>query len=136
EPLSDSRLLRLAVAASRGAALSSRQEVYPRGMEALRALKLAQGALGGVKVLSAEQVRDRVTGRYPEAESLPDRPRLDELLTAAGVELTWDPDTLGGRGSYVSTGRDTSSVSTASTPPPRRPTAPGRDPREPKIGRA
>ena len=35
----------------RGAAVSSRQEIYPRGMEALRALKLAQGALGDVKVL-------------------------------------------------------------------------------------
>ena len=131
EPLSDSRLLRLATAASRGAALSSRQEVYPRGMEALRALKLAQGALGGVKVLSAEQVRDRVAGRYPEAEPLPDRPRLDELLTAAGLELAWSPDALGGRGGYVNSARDTTSISTASTPPPRLPTTPGRDPREP-----
>ena len=131
EPLSDSRLLRLATAASRGAAFSSRQEVYPRGMEALRALKLAQGALGGVKVLSAEQVRDRVAGRYPEAEPLPDRPRLDELLTAAGLELAWSPDALGGRGGYVNSARDTTSISTASTPPPRLPTTPGRDPREP-----
>ena len=109
EPLSDSRLLRLAAAASRGAALSSRQEVYPRGMEAMRALKLAQGALGNVKVLSDEQVRDRVAGRYPEAEPLPDRPRLDEMLTAAGVELDWSPDALGGRGGYVSSVRDTTS---------------------------
>jgi hypothetical protein len=130
EPLSDSRLLRLAAAASCGAAVSSRQEIYPRGMEALRALKLAQGALGGVRVLSAQQVRDRVAGRYPEAEPLPDRPRLDELLAAAGVELAWDADALDGRGGYVNLVRDTTSVSTASTPPPRRPTAPGRDPRE------
>jgi serine/threonine protein kinase len=131
EPLSDSRLPRLAVAASRGAALSSRHEVYPRGMEALRALKLAQGALGGVKVLSAEQVRDRVIGRYPEAEPLPDRPRLDELLTAAGLELAWNSEALGGRGGYVSSARDTTSISTGSTLPPRLPTSPGRDPREP-----
>jgi serine/threonine protein kinase len=131
EPLSDSRLLRLAAAASRGAALSSRQELYPRGMDALRALKLAQGALGGVKVLSAEQVRDRVAGRYPEAEPLPDRPRLDELLAAAGPELAWSPDALGGQGGYVSSARDPTSISTASTPPPRLPTTPGRDPREP-----
>jgi hypothetical protein len=131
EPLSDSRLLRLAAAASRGSALSSRQEVYPRGMEALRALKLAQGALGGVRVLSAEQVRDRVAGRYPEAVLLPDPPRLDELLTAAGVELAWDPGALGGRGGYVSSARDTTSISSASTPPPGQTTASGRDPREP-----
>jgi hypothetical protein len=99
-------------------------------MEALRALKLARGALGGVQVLSAEQVRNRVAGRYPEAEPLPDRPQLDELLTAAGVELDWDPAALDGRGSYVSSVRGTS-VSTGSLPPPRLPTAPGRDPREP-----
>jgi hypothetical protein len=130
EPLSDSRLLRLAAAASRGAALSSRQELYPRGMEALRALKLAQGALGGVKVLTAEQVRDRVAGRYPEANPLPDRPRLDELLTAAGLELTWDPDALGGRGGYVPPGT-TTSISKPSQTSPRLPTSTGRDPREP-----
>jgi serine/threonine protein kinase len=131
EPLSDSRLLRLAAAASRGAALSSRQEIYPRGMEALRALKLAQGALGGVKTLTDQQIRDRVAGRYPEAEPLPDRPRLDELLAAAGVDLEWDPVSLGGQGSYVSSAHHTTSVSEPSTPPPRLPTTPGRDPRAP-----
>src|SRR5439155_26073401 len=97
EPLADGRLLRLAAAASCGAAVSSRQEIYPRGMEALRALKLAQGALFGVRVLSAEQVRDRVAGRYPDAEPLPDPPRLDELLTAAGVELDWEPAAIDGQ---------------------------------------
>jgi serine/threonine protein kinase len=126
EPLSDSRLLRLAAAASRGAALSSRQEIYPRGMEALRALKLAQGALGNVKVLSVEQIRDRVAGRYPEAVLLPDRPQLDELLTAAGLGLDWNADALDGRGGYVAPIHTT--VSAASTPPPRQPTSPGRAP--------
>ena len=131
EPLADGRLLRLAAASSCGAAVSSRQEIYPRGMEALRALRLARGALGGVRVLSAEQVRDRVAGRYPEAEPLPERPRLDELLASAGLELAWDPDALDGRGGYVNLVRDSVSISSASTPPPRLPTAPGRDPREP-----
>jgi hypothetical protein len=133
EPLSDSRLLRLAAAASRGAALSSRQEIYPRGLEALRALKLAQGALGGrwtrQQPLLPEQVRDRVAGRYPEAEPMPDRPRLDELLTSAGCDLEWDAEALDGRGGYVH--RLHTTVSGASTPPPRQPTSPGRDPREP-----
>jgi serine/threonine protein kinase len=129
EPLSDIRLLRLAAATSHGAAVSSRQEIYPRGMEALRAMKLAQGALGNVKVLSVEQIRNRVAGRYPEASLLPDRPQLDELLTAAGLELDWNPDVLDGRGGYVA--RIHTTVSAASTPPPRRPTSPGRDPREP-----
>jgi serine/threonine protein kinase len=131
EPLSDSRLVRLAAAASRGAAVSSRQEIYPRCLEAVRALKLAQGALGGVKVLSVEQVRDRVAGRYPEAEPLPDRPRLDELLTAAGLELTWDPDALDGHGGYVNPAQDRSSIPTPSFTSRRLPTNVGRDPREP-----
>ena len=131
EPLADGRMLRLAAAASSGAALSSRQEVYPRGMEALRALRLARGALGGVRVLSAEQVRDRVAGRYPEGEPLPERPRLDEMLASAGLELAWDPDALDGRGGYVNRVRDSVSISSASSPPPRLPTGPGRDPREP-----
>src|SRR5262249_10397185 len=100
-------------------------------MDAVRALKLAQGALGNVKALTDEQVRDRVAGRYPESEPLPGRPRLDELLTAAGVELEWDPSALGGRGSYVSSVHATTSISEPSTPPPRLPTTPGRDPREP-----
>jgi serine/threonine protein kinase len=131
EPLADGRLLRLAAAASSWAALSSRQEIYPRGMEASRALRLAHGALGGVRVLSVEQVRDRVAGRYPDAEPLPDRPRLDELLTSAGLELAWDPEALEGRGGYVNLLRDSVSISSASSPPPRLPTGPGRDPREP-----
>ncbi|MFO0212766.1 MAG: BREX system serine/threonine kinase PglW, partial [Pseudanabaena sp.] len=48
--LSDGRLMRLAAVASREAALSSRQEFYPRGMDAGRALKLSQGALLGVPI--------------------------------------------------------------------------------------
>ncbi len=131
EPLADGRLLRLAAAASCGAAVSSRQEIYPRGMDALRVLRLARGALGGVQVLSAEQVRDRVAGRYPEAEPLPERPRLDELLASAGLELAWDPEALDGRGGYVNLVRDSVSISSASSPPPRLSTAPGRDPSEP-----
>jgi serine/threonine protein kinase len=130
EPLSDGRLLRLAAASSCGAAVSSRQEIYPRGMEALRALRLASGALGGVKVLSAEQVRDRVAGRYPDAEPLPERPRLDELLASAGIELEWDSEAAGGQGSYVPRGSKTS-ISSVSVSGERQPTSHGRDPREP-----
>ena len=43
--LTDARLVRLAAAASRHAAVSSRQELYPRGMDAARAVKLSQGPL-------------------------------------------------------------------------------------------
>ncbi|WP_089718070.1 hypothetical protein [Candidatus Entotheonella palauensis] len=101
-PLSDMRLLRLAVAVSRHAALSSRQELYPRGMDAARALKLSQGALLGVSPLNAAKIRERVSSRYPDAISLPDRPELDDLLRDAGFDFVWDTNAEQGRGSYVS----------------------------------
>ena len=98
EGLSDSRLLRLAAAASHHAAVSSRQELYPREMEAIRALKLSQGGLYGMRSLTVEQIRDRVSSRYPEASPLPNRPILDNLLNMAGLDFQWNGDT----GSYVS----------------------------------
>ncbi len=97
ETLSDTRLLRLAAAASTRAAISSRQELYPRNMDAGRVLKLSQGALLGVHNLTIEQIRDRVKSRYPEATSLPSRPLLDHLLQEANLDLTWD----NGSNSYV-----------------------------------
>ena len=90
EELPEARLLRLAAIASQNAALSSRQEFYPRGMDAVRALRLAQGALYGVKSLTVEQVHDRVSSRYPEAARLPNRPALDGLLQQAELEFVWD----------------------------------------------
>lgn len=89
EALPETRLVRLAAAASRGAALSSRQEFYPRGMSIARSLKLAQGALYGVKSLTVEQIRDRVLSRYPDAADLPSRPTLDEVLRQSGLNLRW-----------------------------------------------
>lgn len=96
------RLSSLAAAVSRGAALSSRLELYPRGMAANRALKLALGALAGARTLNPEQIRARVAGRYPESARLPDRPALDTLLQDAGSELVWRPDADNGRGAYES----------------------------------
>ena len=90
-PLTDDRLLRLAVAASAGAALSSRLEVYPRGMDAQRALKLGAGALLGPKRLPLEMVQQRIASRYPDAEPLPGRPQLDRMLEAEGLPLAWKP---------------------------------------------
>jgi serine/threonine protein kinase len=89
-PLSSNRLLKLAVVASQSAALSSRMEVYPKGLSANRAIKLAQGALLGARELTIAQVRDRVEGRYPEAEPLPGRPQLDKLLNEAGCRFEWN----------------------------------------------
>ena len=111
--LTDSRLVRLAAAASRLAALSSRQELYPSGMDPARAIKLSQGALHGVASLTVQEVRERVYSRYPEAAPLPGPPVLDRLLQEAGFEFQWNP-TLKGVGGYVSRFRDSLTVSSRS----------------------
>lgn len=79
EALPPDRLLRLAVAASTGAAASARMEIYPRGMSARRALRLSLHVLVSLE-LPEGVVRDRVGSRYPAALALPARPALDELM--------------------------------------------------------
>jgi serine/threonine protein kinase len=116
---SDSRLVRLAAAASQVAAVSSRLELYPRGMDAGRALKLSIGAVAGAKQLSEEQLRERVTSRYPEAAPLPSRPELDTFLATAGLDLTYDASSQ----TFVAPILDRPSVTSGSTYLPRFPTA-------------
>ena len=99
EPPRSGRLLALAAAASSHAALSSRRELYPRGMPARRALKLASGAITGRAELSDEELRERVRVRYPEAEALPPREALEQLLEQLHLPLRWDAQ----RGAFVST---------------------------------
>ncbi len=98
--LTPTRLLRLAASASRKAALSSRQEIYPRGMAPLQALRQSLGALIGAPQLRLREIQDRVRGRYPEATALPGRPELDRLLEEAGAPLSWDPSAAEGAGAY------------------------------------
>lgn len=100
QPLSAARLLRLATAASRRAALSSRQEIYPRGMPAVSALRQSLGALMGLRFIKEQELADRVRGRYPEAEPVPARPRLDTLLQEVDAPFVWKDSGLDGRG-YV-----------------------------------
>jgi hypothetical protein len=96
--ISDSRLVRLAAAASSRAALSSRQELYPRMLDATRALKLSQGALYGASPLTVQGIQERVQSRYPEAQPLPDGSALERMLVEAGIDLRWDPAAKGGGG--------------------------------------
>ena len=99
QPFGNERLLRLAAAMSKTAAVSSRQELYPRGMAAERALRLGLGALAGLGLsesdggFTVEQIRSRLESRYPEAERLPDRPELDALLHRVGFDVSWNPET-------------------------------------------
>lgn len=98
--IAPTRLLRLAASASRKAALSSRQEIYPRGMAPLQALRQSLGALVGAPELRLRDIQDRVRGRYPEAAALPGRPELDRLLEEAGAPLSWDASAAQGAGAY------------------------------------
>lgn len=98
--LTPTRLLRLAASASRKAAVSSRQEMYARGLAPIQALRQSLGALVGAHELQTKDIQDRVRGRYPEASPLPNRPVLDRLLEEAGAPLAWDGSGANGRGAY------------------------------------
>lgn len=115
------RLLRLAVAASSKAALSSRGEVYPKGMPAAQALRQSLGALLGPRRLSVEDIVARVVGRYPECERLPQRPTLDQLLASAGAQLSWHDGATAAESGYYPPAVNDASVG-SSTHLYRRPT--------------
>lgn len=93
QPMTDSRLVRLAVEASMRSALSSKGEVYPKGMPAERALNLASGALYGAKTLKEREIQERVFSRYPDSVPLPQRPQLDKLLADLNLSLEWSDET-------------------------------------------
>jgi serine/threonine protein kinase len=106
DELPDPRLIRLAAAASTSAVVSPRLELYPRGLDPERALRLGQNALlvpaaasGGRPgmALAPADIDRRIRARYPEMAPLPDRPALDDLLAAVSSPLRWD-DTAGGYG--------------------------------------
>jgi len=83
------RIAALAVASSASAALSARLEIYPKGLSAERALRLAQNNLFGSSHLTVEAIQQRIASRYPESEPLPGRPALDQLLAAINLPLRW-----------------------------------------------
>jgi serine/threonine protein kinase len=88
-PFTDDRLVQLAASASRSAAVSARGEVYPRGLDPARAIALT---LAGLTLRGAPLppalLGQRVRTRFPEAAPLPERPALDRLVEAAGLQ--WD----------------------------------------------
>ena len=88
--LSAERLIRLAAACARQAALSSRLEFYPAQLSAARAVKLATNSLLGLRQFDLETIRRRIFARYPEAAPLPGPVELEQLLKDAGLEVQWD----------------------------------------------
>lgn len=91
--LDERRMVRLAAVASQHAAASPRLELYPRDLDPVRALRLAQaGVISGPANagLTEAHVRERVSARFPDLEPLPGDIALGRLLTAAGFDLRWD----------------------------------------------
>ena len=85
---------------SKTAAVSTRQELYPKGgCRRARGRCVWGSALSGLglgdseKGFSIEQIRDRLKSRYPEAEPLPNRPELDEFLHRVGLDVRWNTET-------------------------------------------
>lgn len=96
EPLTDDRILKLATAASKSAAVGGRGEIYPRGLNAAEAMRLTlTGTAVSRQGLTAEVLASKVLGRFPEAQSLPSRPALDRLLIEVDPGLTWNGTSYG-----------------------------------------
>jgi serine/threonine protein kinase len=88
--LSDARLVQLAAAMSEHAALSGRGELHDRDLGAVDAIRLALAGVTGAQPIAAQEIRDRVRARFPWLPGLPDRPRLDALVSEAGLNLRYD----------------------------------------------
>lgn len=99
DDVGDARLRDLAAAAAGDVAVSARGELYPRGMAVQRAVRLCAAALvPGPNGLHPRSVAQRVRSRFPEAQPLPDRPLLDELLKHPDLDLEFEGDVYVGRG--------------------------------------
>ncbi|MEV6813503.1 BREX system serine/threonine kinase PglW [Micromonospora sp. NPDC051296] len=100
DAIDDRRRVLLAAVASERAAATARLELYPRNLDPVRALRLAQAGVlppatrpEGQRGLAPEQVVQRVSARFPElAAPLPPHPKLDQLLAEAGFDLRWNRD--------------------------------------------
>lgn len=96
--LSDSRLVRLAAAASERAVANAASDLVALGAPPADALRWSRAALVGSPRLTLDDVVERVAVRFPHLQ-LPPRPALDDALAAAGLPYRWDAT----EGVYVST---------------------------------
>lgn len=90
--LDRARLARLAAGNSRTAAASGSSELHTLNLTQTQALALCLHGVAGPQRLSAREIVDRVSVRFPAVPILPTSGRLQELLREAGVELTHDPE--------------------------------------------
>ncbi|WP_347403394.1 BREX system serine/threonine kinase PglW, partial [Protofrankia symbiont of Coriaria myrtifolia] len=150
-PLEAQRLVRLAAAASRTAAANARLEIYPRDLDLVRTLRLAQAGVlptrpaavpprpgGGPDerpdrpLLDVATIHERVRNRFPGLTTeLPTHPALDGPLAAAGFALEWDAARDGyvpPHGLLSSTGIGSTGSGSRATPVVRQPTDLGSKP--------
>lgn len=91
------RLLRLAGALARDAALSGSLELHSRDLPVAVALRLALSGAASMQQLAPQEIRDRFRARFPALPLLPDLPRLEQLISDAGLDLRYDPSIRGFR---------------------------------------
>ncbi|WP_431904542.1 BREX system serine/threonine kinase PglW [Micromonospora carbonacea] len=110
--LDERRMVQLAAVASKSAAASPRLEIYPRDLDPVRALRLAQAGVVPAPVgdaepagLSGKQIADKVQARFPELPQLPPHPKLDRLLADAGFDLVYRSGRYYARRSSLSSAR-------------------------------
>ena len=127
------RMVEVAVAASKNAAVTPRLEIYPRDLPLVRALRITQAGLvrlipglpeGRQPGLTDEDVRERVRARFPQlddgSQRLPTGGVLTKALRGAGfdVELSAREDT--GTERYLPSGSGDASSSSYLTSPTER----------------
>ena len=83
------RLLRLAAALARDAALAGSGDLYVRGLPLKIALGVALAGIGAQPV-GVQEIHARVRAKFPALAPLPDRPRLDEVIVESGLGLIYD----------------------------------------------
>lgn len=114
--VTETRLLRLAAAASQTAAVSGFQELYPRGMPIKAALEHAMRGKPG-RSISQMAVRRTLSARFPHlTESLPGSDRLNALMRELYPELVNRNDIYQPKSTALSTTGTVSTTQFAPTP--------------------
>lgn len=90
--LATPRLAQLAAGLSQSTCASSIGELHHRDLDFSRALELTLRAAAPNAMLQTTDIASRVANRFPALPALPDRPRLDQLLQQAELDLVWDAE--------------------------------------------
>jgi hypothetical protein len=94
DPVADTRLVTLAAAVSTQAAASPRLELYLRGLDLVKALRISQAAAGVRRDLgiSLDELINRVRARFPELiiDDRLNHIQMEDALKAAGFPLEYD----------------------------------------------